>query len=624
MFLYGRGTRLPRRAALLGLLVWSFTMGAWCGHLDPTPLRFWDEQYGLSNIEQALTTGRLEAASAHHPTLSYLPQLALVAAVDAVADATGSRRLSILERGRFTPLAYRLVRLTMALCGTLSVLWVFLVGRRLFDAEVGLLAALLLAVVPWHLRQSAIYKPDAQLVFFILLSLHLALRALEGAGWRRWLAAGAAVGLAAASKYNGVAAALPLAAGCAAQLRGEPRRLLRLAAAGLAAAAVFTLVDLPLLLRPGLVVAHFGETLQHYGREAALAGTGRLDMIGHAVASVVSEPFHGPVLGAAALLGLGWIAFRLRDTPPGERPARIAFLAFPAGYVALYALATSNPSPHNWLPLVPFTSLAAAFALAEGWRALRRRFAVPAVPAVRAALLTLLAAVLLFQGTAYAYYLAVPTTWSLADGLLADHLRPASAPRLVLQDPTDRYVLTRILPRRKRPLRATLDDWRRWRLDPALADVVVRVVDGRAAQGDGAVEGSGPAPVRVHRVGPVPFGARGAALEVELRDWQPFGEPVRLVHRGGGRWSPPPPDDGPSHVSAEVILAAGARPAAQPWLLSGDRRLPLLKGDRRGGRQHFVTPRTAPLDPGRPVRIEGIPPRSVRSVVVHGWRPGGG
>jgi hypothetical protein len=603
-----------RQGALLGLLAWSLAMGLWSGSLEPTGRRFWDEQYGMRNIATALRHGSLEPASAHHPTLSYLPQLALLATVDAVAERTGSQELAVLRDGRFTPLAYRLVRATSAAFGTLAVLWAFLVGRRLFDDDVALLGALLLAVVPWHIRQSAIYKPDAQLVFFVLLALDAALRALRTPSWRRYLAAGAAVALAAATKFNGAAAALPLAAGCLPQLPRRPRLLLRLAGAGLAAVAVFAVLDLPLLLQPDLVVEHFGETLQHYQDEGELAGAGRLDMIGHAAVSILSAPFHGPLLGAAALLGLAWIVFRLRGAPPGESPRRIAFLAFPVGYVALYALTTNNPSPHNWLPLAPFTALAAAFTLVEGWRALRRRAGAPATRAAGPVLAALLAGVLAFQATSYAYDLAVPTTWSVADRLLARHLGASSAQRLVLQDYTDTYVLTRLLPRPRRPARASLDDWRRWGLDPALADAVVRVEKGR----EGGHAGGG----RVHRIAAAPFRVRGPRLEVVLHEWRPSGEPVRLRHRGGGRLDPLPPFTA-ERVTIEVLVAAGRLPEGPAHLVSGDRRLPLLYAGRRGGTVRFVTPRAAPLDPTRPLRVEGVAASALRSLVVRGWERAG-
>ncbi|MGA2093535.1 MAG: glycosyltransferase family 39 protein [Sedimentisphaerales bacterium] len=45
-------------------------------------------------------------------------------------------------------------RLPGAICGVLTVLLIYFVGRRLFDRQTGLMAALLLALNPWHIQQS--------------------------------------------------------------------------------------------------------------------------------------------------------------------------------------------------------------------------------------------------------------------------------------------------------------------------------------------------------------------------------------------------------------------------------------------------------------------------------------
>jgi 4-amino-4-deoxy-L-arabinose transferase-like glycosyltransferase len=63
-------------------------------------------------------------------------------------------------------------RLPIALCGIITVFLVALIGRHWFNYKVGLLAALLLAIDPWHLNYSRIAHPAGFLPFFIVLSLY--------------------------------------------------------------------------------------------------------------------------------------------------------------------------------------------------------------------------------------------------------------------------------------------------------------------------------------------------------------------------------------------------------------------------------------------------------------------
>jgi dolichyl-phosphate-mannose--protein O-mannosyl transferase len=178
----GRETERWVRWALAALLVWSFALRAWAAGFDLTAERFWDERYGFQNIEALLATGSPRPANGFHPSLSYLPQAALLAASEGLYQATGREAFRVrLGNGLFTPTAYLLARLLQALFGTLSLLLTYLIGRRLFSAKVGLGAALLLSVVPWHIRQSVIFKPDILLVLTTLLAFWWS---LEAAGRR--------------------------------------------------------------------------------------------------------------------------------------------------------------------------------------------------------------------------------------------------------------------------------------------------------------------------------------------------------------------------------------------------------------------------------------------------------
>ncbi len=141
-------------------------------------------------------------------------------------------------------------RALTALFGVATVLLVFNIGMR-WGARHALLAAALLALLPPHVRESHYVLTDVPLTFFVTLTLLQSLRAHEKPALAAFAWAGAAAGLAAATKYNGaLALVMPLAA-CWMVRAARPSRLACVLAAiagcGLAylLCAPYTLLDLP-------------------------------------------------------------------------------------------------------------------------------------------------------------------------------------------------------------------------------------------------------------------------------------------------------------------------------------------------------------------------------------------
>jgi len=83
---------------------------------------------------------------------------------------------------------------------------IFLLGRRLYGDQVGLLAAALIALAPMHIQLAHFATFDVLTTFFILLSLYGAVCVLyTGPGqWAPTIWGGLAAGLAIASKFNAV------------------------------------------------------------------------------------------------------------------------------------------------------------------------------------------------------------------------------------------------------------------------------------------------------------------------------------------------------------------------------------------------------------------------------------
>ncbi len=626
----------PLAWALLLLLVTSFGLRAWYAFDDPRPDRFWDERYSLMNVRALLGEGGDWPAKAFYPTLSYLPQMALLGPLHWACD---ERRLcgahivqSVTDRrGRervaFTPLAYRLCRLLPALFGTLCVLWVFRIGRRLFGAETAFLAAAFLAAVPAHLRMSGIFKPDILMSWLMLVAVEVALLVALKPTLRRYLWAGAAVGLAASAKYNGVAAALPLAVGTLFGLlpgpRRNPARAGWLAWAGVASMLVFLALNPHVFTDTGIFIQDNWNTVREYDWRGEQAGTTRADLVPRFAASLLTGFFHGPLVGALALAGLPLLVaavFLPRLAAAPGRPAADAgealrretwavVAAAPLGYLALYVYSTTNPGTHNWLPLVPFTSLAAAFVAGRLWLLLARRAPRPAAVAVAAAVVLAALAAVPVQAGGWVYHLVVPSTSFQAEEILVRELPRRLRHRLVLYDGDQRMRVKRS--GGNKAILVHRDDLAH---DAAPADAVEELAAGADAVVARAPRGAAPPPCAVPpgRLRRAPFTAWGSPLTVAVHPWRPAGEmtileraPVSREAAGGGHRRAAlftvPTTDLPAggRLSFEIVPPAGAAAAdLRPVLLDG-REIRVFWGETGHRRFRLLSERvTPPAGPG--------------------------
>lgn len=95
-------------------------------------------------------------------------------------------------------------RLAAATAGLLAVALTFALGRRLYNQNVGLLAALFLAVSFLAVRESHFAVNDAPLTLLVAATLYLAAGILRRGRWFHYLATGGLIGLAVATKYSGI------------------------------------------------------------------------------------------------------------------------------------------------------------------------------------------------------------------------------------------------------------------------------------------------------------------------------------------------------------------------------------------------------------------------------------
>jgi len=230
-------------AALLAALlarVWALN-----AHLPFSPGV--DEPEVMERAVRMMKTGDLNPHFFDYPSLYMY--------VEAIASTL--RFLYGAVQGRWAGLAqapteefYLWGRAVTALLGTATVGLLYRVGLY-WNRRTALLAAAMLAVMPLHVRESHYTLTDVPSTFFVTLTLLLSLRAHERATVWAFALAGAAAGLAGATKYNaGLAVIVPLIAAMMTRA-ASPGRGAALAAAligmftAFLAAAPYSILDLP-------------------------------------------------------------------------------------------------------------------------------------------------------------------------------------------------------------------------------------------------------------------------------------------------------------------------------------------------------------------------------------------
>lgn len=298
------------------------------------------------------------------------------------------------------------LRLSMALFSAAAVGFTYLAAAVMFDRRVGLLAALLLAVQPWHLHLGRIAFMVNAWPCVEMAALWLLFRARRLGGAWRWALAGAVAGLG-IHTYNAYALSLPVLAVPVLWdlVRGPAAVMRRVAGAAASAALAALVVALPMIdyarnheeyfwhqEEVGLVYAPAWREATWPRRVGLLAerggewGGGLLaggraddgDGLG-----VSGFPLLDPLAALAALIGAGMALRRWRE------PAYAALLA---GLVVLPfgALLTIEDGLYRrTVGLAPLMAMLAALPLAWWWERAAARGAV-AGRAARLALIALL------------------------------------------------------------------------------------------------------------------------------------------------------------------------------------------------------------------------------------------
>jgi len=225
------------------------------------------------------------------------------------------RHVSEAVDGQVNPVAFR----APALFGGLaSIIGLGLLGRRLAGAHAGVLAAVLAAVHPWHVRYSTEGRCYGLVFLLVIFITYFLGQALAGMRWRWWLAFAAAqcalmmtyaVSVYFATAVNACAFFCILLGGRPAEIT-RPQALARLVVANLLSAGLYLSVCAPWI--PQMLYA-----LEHSsGFQAKMPDTWWLNQVGYFLFGIPWYDINQETVLDPSVLGggrraivWGWIAF---------------------------------------------------------------------------------------------------------------------------------------------------------------------------------------------------------------------------------------------------------------------------------------------------------------------------
>lgn len=288
------------------------------------------------------------------------------------------------------------------------------IGRRIAGTW-GLLAALLVAIVPLSIDTTTVCRCDPVMVLAVLGAVQLSLVALDRTGSAWFIAAGAVAGIATGVKYSGVFALGPVLVATLAFVSWRDRLK-----AGMQACAAFVAA---IAITNHFIWYDFPNFLIQLTLQVAITGRGHWAATDNPAGfyMMILDRF-GPGVGLMALAG-AFAAYTLST----RRKDRWTFVSFPLWYLAVMA---SRPSqfPRWVFPLLPFATIAAVAAIGQAYGAIASRDArrIRAWRAITVVAVVTLMAQPLWAGIVSASRRLATPTHVLAERWITEHVAPGA------------------------------------------------------------------------------------------------------------------------------------------------------------------------------------------------------
>jgi hypothetical protein len=336
---------------------------------------------------------------------------------------------------------------------------------------------------------------------------------------------------------------------------------------------------------------------------------------------VVSPNFHGTWIGVVAIAGLAAIVARAaRRRDRDSLRLALVVLVFPLVYVALYAASTPYAKENNFLQVLPFTALAAAYVLAAVLSLVASVAPARARSLAQAGAVAALALVVATPTQSWVYASRIPDTWEVALEAVSARLGPSDG-RVAWVEASREELGAAV--RRSRGVLRAVDDLSTLEgdlLDQADAEVfaAARLEDDAPFHRDRVARAGG---ASVERFGPRWFRARGDDVVVILHPRQPTGTwtvAAAAIEPRTYRIDLPTAIDA-DLLSVEVVPRRARGPQAQPEILLGERPL-RLHPRPAGGSTGWLSERF-PIGSGSlTARVDPVAgEESEIAVRIHGW-----
>ena len=283
---------------------------------------------------------------------------------------------------------YYLTRCLSAILGALSAIPVYLAGKSLFGRKAGILAALAIVLMPYHVWHSHYSLGDIPSVFLLSWGLYYSSLIIKSSNRKNYILAGLFIGLSASIKYNGGLSAIMVPVAHFLRIFWENRGkdkikdfnkifvnkpdIVNLILSGVSAFLGF-LVGTPYAL---LDFKTFSRTDGPQGAFWQFTNVGSVSSSQH-FDKFVSESFGrllvdtGYVVVPLFFIGLIYVLFKLIKKKIEEKDVHLSFIYIVSLFLTWYLTGFKNNRSHYYFIVYPFLALVFGYFLTwiqeSGW-----------------------------------------------------------------------------------------------------------------------------------------------------------------------------------------------------------------------------------------------------------------